>query len=144
MGSAVPAPLPALGEAVGHNIASLHPSGLGVRLDADGYLIDAAEGTVPDIICLGLIRQGEEWETTAIPEIRAQAAAIAGLLGDETRERPVRAPALVRVAPELSGAAASYGEGVRRLLAVQDGASVAFAAAVAEDPNHARRTSRSR
>src|SRR5262249_48646710 len=93
------------------NIASLHPSGLGVRLDADGYLIDAAGATVPDITCLGLIRQGEEWESTAIPEIRAQAAAIARLLADEKRERPVRAPALVRAAPELSGAAASYAEG---------------------------------
>jgi uncharacterized NAD(P)/FAD-binding protein YdhS len=121
-----------------NNVASLHPSGVGVRLDTDGYLIDAAGGTVPDIICLGLIRQGEEWETTAIPEIRAQAAAIAQLLVDDTRERPVRAPSLVRTAPELTGAPASYAEGVRRLLSVQDGASVAFAAAVAEDPHHAR------
>ena len=38
----------------------------------------------------------------------------------------------------MTGAAASYAEGVRRLLAVQDGASTAFAAAVAEDPQHAR------
>ncbi|MGO9286719.1 MAG: FAD/NAD(P)-binding protein, partial [Mycobacterium sp.] len=120
------------------DVASLHPSGVGVRLDADGYLIDGAGGTVPDIVCLGSIRQGEEWETTAIPEIRAQAAAIAELLADDTRVRPARTPSLITTAPELSGAPASYAEGVRRLLAVQDGASVAFAAAVAEDPHHAR------
>jgi uncharacterized NAD(P)/FAD-binding protein YdhS len=120
------------------DVASLHPCGVGVRLDADGYLIDGAGGTVPDIVCLGSIRQGEVWETTAIPEIRGQAAAIAELLADDTRDRPVRAPSLVTIAPESSGAPASYAEGVRRLLSVQDGASVAFAAAVAEDPHHAR------
>ena len=53
-------------------VASLHPCGVGVRLDADGYLIDGAGDTVPDIVCLGSIRQGEVWETTAIPEIRAK------------------------------------------------------------------------
>jgi uncharacterized NAD(P)/FAD-binding protein YdhS len=120
------------------NVASLHPCGVGVRIDAHGYLIDGAGNTVPDVVCLGSIRQGEEWETTAIPEIRAQAAAIAELLADDTRERPLRAPSLITTAPELTGAPASYAEGVRRLLAVQDGASVAFAAAVAEDPDHAR------
>lgn len=119
-------------------VASLHPSGIGVRIDADGHLIDGAGRTVPNIVCLGSIRQGELWETTAIPEIRTQAAALAALLACDTRERPVRAPALISSAIELSGASASYAEGVRRLLAVQDGASVAFAAAVAEDPNHAR------
>lgn len=119
-------------------VASLHPCGIGVRLDADGHLIDAAGATVAGIVCLGPIRQGEEWETTAIPEIRTQAAAIAKALADDTHEPPVRAPRPVPVAPRLTGADASYAEGVRRLLAVQDGASVAFAAAVAEDPNHAR------
>jgi uncharacterized NAD(P)/FAD-binding protein YdhS len=119
-------------------VASLHPCGVGVRLDQDGYLIDRAGNTVPSILCLGSIRQGEEWETTAIPEIRTQASAIAELLADDTRHRPVRAPRLITTTPELSGAPASYAEGVRRLLSVQDGASVAFAAAVAEDQHHAR------
>ena len=119
-------------------VASLHPSGLGVRVDPDGYLIDDAGAAVPGVVCLGQIRQGELWETTAIPEIRAQAAAIAELLADPTRDGPVRAPRLVTSAPSLAGAPASYAEGVRRLLAVQDGASIAFAAAVAEDPDHAR------
>ena len=120
------------------DVASMHPCGVGVRLDANGYLIDGAGDTVPNIVCLGSIRQGEVWETTAIPEIRAQAAAIAELLADDTRDRPPRAPSLIRSTPELDGASASYAEGVRRLLAVHDGASVAFAAAVAEDPYHAR------
>ncbi|HME17072.1 MAG TPA: FAD/NAD(P)-binding protein [Mycobacterium sp.] len=119
-------------------VASPHPCGVGVRLAADGYLIDGSGVTIPNIVGLGLIRQGEEWETTAIPEIRTQAAAIAQLLADDTRHQPMRAASLITTAPELTGAPASYAEGVRRLLAVQDGASVAFAAAVAEDPHHAR------
>ena len=86
------------------DVASLHPCGVGVRLNADGYLIDGAGGTVPNVVCIGSIRQGEEWETTAIPEIRAQAAAIAELLADDTRARPVRAPSLITSAPELTGA----------------------------------------
>ena len=120
------------------DIASPHPCGVGVRLTPDGHLLDAAGGTVANIVCIGSIRQGEEWETTAIPEIRSQAAAIATLLADGAVEQPVRAPSLITTAPELTGAAASYAEGVRRLLSVQDGASTAFAAAVAEDPDHAR------
>ncbi|WP_068187966.1 FAD/NAD(P)-binding protein [Mycobacterium sp. UM_CSW] len=119
-------------------VASLHPCGVGVRLDTDGYLVDATGSTVPGVVCLGSIRQGEEWETTAIPEIRAQAAAIAELLATDTRERPVRVPRLVATGPRSTGASAAYAEGVRRLLAVQDGASVAFAEAVADDPHHAR------
>ena len=119
-------------------VASLHPSGIGVRLDADGRLIDGEGAAVPGIFCVGPIRQGEEWETTAIPEIRTQSASIARLLADDSQDRPARTPRRSPAIPELSGADASYAEGVRRLLAVQDGASVAFAAAVAEDPNHAR------
>ena len=120
------------------DVASLHPSGVGVRLTPEGFLVDGAGNAVPGIICIGSIRQGEEWETTAIPEIRSQAAAIAALLADESRDQPIRVPNLITAAPELTGAPAAYAEGVRRLLAVQDGASTAFAAAVTEDPQHAR------
>jgi uncharacterized NAD(P)/FAD-binding protein YdhS len=120
------------------DIASLHPCGVGVRLTPDGHLIDGVGGTVPNIVCIGSIRQGEEWEATAIPEIRSQAAAIATQLADGTRDQPMRTPRRVATTHELAGAAASYAEGVRRLLAVQDGASTAFAAAVTEDRDHAR------
>ncbi len=34
-------------------VASLHPCGVGVRLTPDGYLIDAAGSTVPNIVCIG-------------------------------------------------------------------------------------------
>ena len=51
-------------------------------------------------------------------------------------------PASSRLRRTLTGAAASYAEGVRRLLAVQDRASTAFAAAVAEDPQPCTRARR--
>src|ERR1700733_13253831 len=74
------------------DVASLHPCGVGVRLNAEGYLIDRAGDTVPGIVCIGSIRQGGEWGPTPPPEIRTQAAAIAKLLADGTRHQPVRAP----------------------------------------------------
>lgn len=118
-------------------VASLHGSGIGVRTDADGRLIDDAGGTVPNVVCLGAIRQGEIWETTAIPEIRQQAQHVAELLADTNPGVVVQHPAPA-AQPTQRPADAAYAEGVRRLLAVQQGASRAFAAAVAEDPNHAR------
>ena len=118
--------------------ASLHPSGIGVRTDADGRLIDVGGDAVPGVVCLGAIRQGELWETTAIPEIRQQAASVAQLLAmvrPTPEVRPTPAPAPAR---QESPADAAYAEGVRRLLAVRQGATRAFRAAVAADPGHAR------
>jgi uncharacterized NAD(P)/FAD-binding protein YdhS len=110
--------------------AVVHPSGIGVRTDADGRIADG-------VVCIGAIRQGELWETTAMPEIRVQADQVAAILV-EARPAP-SAPHWRPSAPTATTPAdAAYAEGVRRLLAVQHGASSAFAAAVAADPEHAR------
>ncbi|HXY46199.1 MAG TPA: hypothetical protein VEH29_18585, partial [Acidimicrobiales bacterium] len=114
------------------------PSGVGVRTDPDGRLVDAEGSVVPNTVCVGAIRQGELWESTAIPEIRTQASATADLLATarpSPQTRPFVAPAPVA---RLSSAEAAYSAGVRRLLDVQQGASWAFTAAVAADPVHAR------
>ncbi|HXW31521.1 MAG TPA: FAD/NAD(P)-binding protein, partial [Acidimicrobiales bacterium] len=120
--------------AAGH--ASFHPSGIGVRTDCEGRLIGIQGDVTPDVICVGAIRQGELWESTAIPEIRVQAAAAAGLLA--VQPRPVRPRPAPTPLARRSPAEAAYAEGVRRLLAVQNGASRAFSAAVASEPAHAR------
>jgi uncharacterized NAD(P)/FAD-binding protein YdhS len=120
--------------ASGH--ATLHRNGVGVRTDEDGRLVDAQGGTTPNVFCVGAIRQGELWESTAIPELRVQAAAAADLLA-AAQPSPLRRPSSPLVA-HRSPADAAYAEGVRRLLGVQQGASQAFAAAVAADPCHAR------
>ncbi len=122
--------------ASGH--ATPHPSGLGVRTDAEGRLVDRQGEVLPNTVCVGAIRQGDLWESTAIPEIREQAAGAADLLA-AARPSPV-SRRLVTPAPpsRRSPAEAAYAAGVRRLLDVQQGASWAFAAAVAADPGHAR------
>jgi uncharacterized NAD(P)/FAD-binding protein YdhS len=120
--------------AAGH--ATAHLSGVGVRTDCWGRLIDMHGGPAPNMVCLGAIRQGELWESTAIPEIRSQAVAAAELLA--TQPGPARHPSTPPTRRRRLPAEAAYAEGVRRLLGVQQGASQAFAAAVAADPGHAR------
>ncbi|MFD4641867.1 FAD/NAD(P)-binding protein [Lentzea sp. NPDC058436] len=52
------------------------PIGLGVRTEADGRVLDE-RGEPCRIFTLGALRRGELFESTAVPEIRAQAAEIA-------------------------------------------------------------------
>jgi uncharacterized NAD(P)/FAD-binding protein YdhS len=117
--------------------ATLHSSGIGVRTNPAGRLVDQSGDVTPGVVCLGAIRQGELWESTAIPEIRQQAAAVAELLAATS---PVVEQPSARHRPpgRQSPADAAYAEGRRRLLTVQQGASQAFAAAVTADPGHAR------
>ncbi|MGW3955566.1 FAD/NAD(P)-binding protein, partial [Streptomyces sp. NPDC004752] len=53
------------------------PLGMGVAT-RDGRLVDARGRTGAPLFTLGAPRRGELWETTAIPEIRGQAAELAG------------------------------------------------------------------
>ena len=54
--------------------------GLGVETDQDGRLMAADRSIVPALFTIGPLRRPALWESTAIPEIRAQAAALARLL----------------------------------------------------------------
>lgn len=56
------------------------PLGLGIRTTRDGQLIDVHGDPTPGLYTLGPPRVGSLWESTAIPEIRSQAAALAALL----------------------------------------------------------------
>ena len=60
--------------AAGH--ACPGPLGMGLATDGSGR-VRAADGTVGAAWTLGAMRRGELWESTAIPEIRAQAVAVA-------------------------------------------------------------------
>lgn len=59
-----------------------HRLGLDVAVDAAGVArLRAGDGQVqPDLVLVGSLRMGAEWETIAIPELRAQAAATATAL----------------------------------------------------------------
>ena len=72
--------------------------GLGLVTDDHGALLDR-EGAVSPLLCtLGPSRKGQLWETTAVPEIRVQAQALAhrllaSLPARDTQRRTVRAMA---------------------------------------------------
>ncbi|MEU7479862.1 FAD/NAD(P)-binding protein [Lentzea sp. NPDC042327] len=67
---------PLVRELVAEGTARPDPVGLGVRTGADGRVLDRW-GTPRRVFTLGALRRGEEFESTAVPEIRAQAAEIA-------------------------------------------------------------------
>lgn len=52
-------------------------SGLGLAVDDDGQLLDADGRRQPTLWTIGPICRGTRWETTALPEIRIQAARLA-------------------------------------------------------------------
>jgi uncharacterized NAD(P)/FAD-binding protein YdhS len=54
-----------------------HPLALGLDTCADGALRDAHGRASQTVFAIGPLRRGELWETTAAPEIRAQAHALA-------------------------------------------------------------------
>ena len=57
--------------------ATAGPLGLGLTTD-DGRLVDARGTSAAPVWTLGAMRRGELWESTAVPEIRSQAEALAG------------------------------------------------------------------
>ncbi|WP_406839685.1 FAD/NAD(P)-binding protein [Streptomyces sp. AHU1] len=117
------------------------PLGLGVAT-RDGRLLDAGGGTGLPVFTLGAPRRGELWETTAVPEIRVQAADLAEqlLAPLAPRRRPGRRRPLDAHGLPLSThaeAAAAHRTGLERVLKVRAGAEDAFARAVALDPGFA-------
>jgi uncharacterized NAD(P)/FAD-binding protein YdhS len=64
-------------------VARPHPLALGLDTRADGTLVDGHGRGHDALFALGPLRRGELWETTAIPELRAQALALAGRLSQQ-------------------------------------------------------------
>ena len=70
-----------IGEVIRSGLASANELGIGFRTDANGALI-GGDGQASDVLfTLGPPRRGELIETTAVPEIRVQAAELGRLLG---------------------------------------------------------------
>jgi uncharacterized NAD(P)/FAD-binding protein YdhS len=61
------------------------PHGLGLGVDDGGRLLDRSGRAHPRLWTIGPLRRGHAWETTAVPEIRAQAAELAAALGSGSR-----------------------------------------------------------
>jgi len=60
--------------------ARSHPLGMGLDVTDSGALIGADGEPSKTLFALGVLRRGQLWESTAVPEIRQQAADLARLL----------------------------------------------------------------
>lgn len=60
-----------------------HQTGLGVEVDSEGRVLSASGSPQASLYALGPITQGVFWESTAVPEIRVRAAAIAAVLSSD-------------------------------------------------------------
>ena len=115
------------------------PLDLGFDTDAAGR-VTAGTGETAAIWAIGPLRRGQLWESTAIPEIRTQAADLA-----QSVVAALPSPRTVRRARDQYGlplsassaAAAQYTEAVGRILRVQSGAETLVASAVRTDPEFA-------
>ena len=68
---------PLIQQMLTEGLARAHPTGLGFDLDDDARVLDARGQTQGSLYAIGPITVGSFWESTAVPEIRARAAAIA-------------------------------------------------------------------
>ena len=68
------------GSSVSVGLATPDPLHLGLETADDGALVDAAGRPSRIIFAIGPVRKGSLWETTAVPELREQAVALAGRL----------------------------------------------------------------
>ena len=67
-----------LGSLLRSGMASTDGLGLGLRTDDDGRLLPAEGAAEARVFLVGALRRGELWESTAVPELRGQAARAAG------------------------------------------------------------------
>ncbi len=74
-------------------LAQADPLGLGLLTADDGALLDRAGLPSTSLFTLGSIRRGDLWESTAVPELRVQAARLAErLLQERPESRATLAP----------------------------------------------------
>ena len=71
---------PLMAQLLNEGVARPHASGVGLDVDGDSRVVAAHGGTQPNLFAIGALTQGAFWECTAVPEIRARAAAIADLV----------------------------------------------------------------
>ncbi len=135
-------------------LALAKPATLGMGFATrEGRLVDTAGGSTAPIWTLGALRRGELWESTAVPEIRVQAAAAATAILDCVAPLPRRLAdgrvvsgrhPIARPRDQLglpisttSEAATAYNIGLERLMRLQSGAEEKLREAVELDPDFA-------
>jgi uncharacterized NAD(P)/FAD-binding protein YdhS len=70
---------PLIQQMLSEGLARAHPNGLGLDLDSEGRVLDGRGHVQGSLFAIGPLTAGAFWESTAVPEIRARAAAIAAL-----------------------------------------------------------------
>ena len=70
----------AIDSLIKRGLARPNALGLGLNTAADGALLDERDQPTLGLYTVGVFRKGDLWESTAIPELRAQAAALGTLL----------------------------------------------------------------
>jgi len=78
---------PLLSALVARGLVTPDPLRLGVACTPEGEVLDVSGQVVPGLHVVGPPRKGTLYETTAVPEIRAQAAALAQRLPERVRGR---------------------------------------------------------
>ena len=73
-------PSPLVDALLARGLARPDPLRLGLDVGADGGLVDRGGRVDPRLLTVGPPRRGRLWESTAVPEIRQQAAGVATLL----------------------------------------------------------------
>ena len=134
-----------LGDLVGNleyeGVVTLHSLGMGLDVDDRGRAVGTDGCATPPVYVVGPLRRGAVWETTAIPEILAQADAVAhDIISSRPRScgRASQPEDLYGLALTTSGTAADlFNEALGRLLRVQSGAQEALERAVEVDPSFA-------
>ena len=112
---------------------------IGLTTDDQGRVL-AMDGAATRIWTLGPLRRGQLWESTAVPEIRAQASSLATALVAELPPARLRRRPRDTYGLPLSAtreAAAFYNDAHARILRVQSGAPELMEQAVLSDPTFA-------
>lgn len=79
--SADPRHDPLLAGLIDEGVVLRHPMGLGLAVDGAGRALDPSGAVQQGLWAMGSLRRGAEWESTAVPELRAQASGLAAALG---------------------------------------------------------------
>ena len=93
---------PLVGSMLRSGAATADPVGLGLRTDDSGRLLRGDGGADERVHLVGALRRGDLWATTAVPELRAQAEAVARALAAVVAGG-ARTGASVLAAPEGCG-----------------------------------------
>jgi uncharacterized NAD(P)/FAD-binding protein YdhS len=91
---------PLLRSLFGKGWLDLNPPGLGIRTGDNGAVLDRRGAAVPWLYAMGPMRIGGLLETTAVPEIREQAAALAKTLLARPSSLPARPHAVGDLDPD--------------------------------------------